>query len=241
MTRRLRVGLILPASNTVMEPDFHRALDSLANINTWRIELESVTREAEMRMLEEELPRCLEALRQTLPDLAVFGCTSAGSLGGLEHDAGVARSIETASGASTVTVMSAVVRQLRKIVPRRVALFTPYREELTGSVAACIVEAGYEVATAQGMGILDNPTIGRVTPPEIVDFVADGMRGQVADCVFLSCTNWQGLDAIDSLKRRLGIPVISSNQATLELVRQLLPVLWSRNRAPAIPSDSAEA
>ncbi len=221
MTPCIRVALIVPASNTVMEPDLHRATGSLMTTSTWRILLENVTREAEIRMLEQELPRCLEGLRKTRPDIAVFGCTSAGSLGGLAHDAGIARSIETATRASTITVMGAVIQQLQAIVPQRVAVFTPYQEELTTSVVTCVTEAGYEVVTAQGMGILDNLEIGRVAPAEIARFVAEHMENQVADCVFLSCTNWQAIGAIDPLRKLLGIPVISSNQATIDAIRLL--------------------
>jgi len=222
MTPNIHIGLIVPASNTVMEPDFHRTISGLTITSTWRIMLESVTREAEITMLEEELPKCLESLSETRPDIAVFGCTSAGSLDGLEHDAAIARSIARATGAITVTVMGAVVEQLQAIAPRRVAVFTPYQEELTNSVAGCIAEAGYEAVNAQGMGILDNRDIGRVTPAEIADFVNQRMENQVADCVFLSCTNWQAIGAIDPLNRRLGIPVISSNQATIDSVRRLV-------------------
>ncbi|MCH7991119.1 MAG: hypothetical protein IIC35_01710 [Gemmatimonadetes bacterium] len=51
-----RVALIVPASNTVMETDFARAGDPALEVTVWRIQLDSITREAEERMLDEELP-----------------------------------------------------------------------------------------------------------------------------------------------------------------------------------------
>ena len=78
MTNPLRIGLIVPSSNTVMEPDFHRHLGQTAIVSTRRIFLETVTREAETRMLEEDLPKAAELIRTTAPDVVVFGCTSAG-------------------------------------------------------------------------------------------------------------------------------------------------------------------
>jgi maleate cis-trans isomerase len=48
------------------------------------------------------------------------------------------------------------------------------------------------------------------------------MHGLNADCIFLSCTNWQAIDAIDFVKAHFQLPVISSNQATMEAVRKLL-------------------
>src|SRR4029077_3232310 len=123
VTNPSRIGLIVPSSNTVMEPDFHRQLGPAAIVSTARIFLESVTREAETRMLEEDLPRAAELIRTTAPDVVVFGCTSAGSLGSLAHDRAIGERIEKLSGARAITVLEAVASQLRNIGPRKLAVF----------------------------------------------------------------------------------------------------------------------
>ncbi len=215
------LALIIPASNTVMEPDFHRTgTDFPWTVSTWRIFLESVTEEAEIRMLQEELPSCLKQIAKTGPDLVVFGCTSAGSLGGLGHDRDMTDDIRACTGASVVTVIGAMLADLESIAPRRVAVFTPYPDELTSSVTRCVAEAGYEIACSKGMELRDNGDIGRVTPAEITDFVQAGMAGVSTDCVFLSCTNWRAIEAISVLRSALGVPVLSSNQVTLEASRR---------------------
>lgn len=216
------LALIVPASNTVMEPDFHRDAGDDVTVSTWRIFLEDVSREAEERMLTEELPRCLQELEPTHPDVVVFGCTSAGSLNGLGHDAAIARSIEEQGGADVVTVIGAMVSQLTAASAERVAVFTPYTDELTTSVAACISEAGFEVVRAGGMGLVDNSRIGAVEPHRIVEFVEDAMMDVDAGAVFLSCTNWRAIEAIEPLTEALGVPVFSSNQVTLAGVRSAL-------------------
>lgn len=216
-----RVGLIVPSSNTVMEPDFHHSFGATAVVSTTRIFLERVTRAAERRMLQEDLPRAVQLSKTTLPDVIVFGCTSAGALGGLAHDAEIARSIERETGATVITVLGAVLAQLGMLRPQKVAVFTPYREELTRSVAGCVAEGGYRVVKAAGMEILDNRTIGGVTPGEIVRFVEAQMGGLDPDCLFLSCTNWQALGALEALEAKFGRPVLSSNQATIAAVRGL--------------------
>ena len=63
----LKLGLVIPSSNTVMEPDFHRRLGASCAINTDRIYLEQVTREAEEFMIKEELPRALRLIKTTDP------------------------------------------------------------------------------------------------------------------------------------------------------------------------------
>ena len=215
---RLRIGLIVPSSNTVMEPDFHRHSRQSGLVSTTRIFLENVTREAEIEMLEKELPRAVRLIRTTAPDVVVFGCTSAGALATLSHDDGIARMIEQETGARAVTVLRAVLTQLRLVRPQRVAVFTPYIPDLTAGVARCISEDGHTVVKAAGMGITKNLDIGRVTPEEIIRFVESQMAGLDADCLFLSCTNWRAIEAIGPLKEKLGLPVISSNQATIDVL-----------------------
>ncbi len=184
--------------------------------------MQEVTRAAEERMLEEELPRSIALIKTTEPDVVVFGCTSAGALDGIEHDRGIAHSIEQATGCGAVTVVESVLGQLRSVGGRHVAVFTPYESDLTNSVAECVTADGYELAKVAGMGIRDNCEIGRVSPGEIVEFVDAQMTGVEADCIFLSCTNWQALDAIESARVRFGVPVITSNQATVEAVRRVV-------------------
>jgi len=165
------IGLIVPSSNTVMERDFHRTFTPPAVVSTTRIFLEEVTREAEIKMNRDELPLAVRLIKTVVPDVVVFGCTSAGSLDGIEHDTAIARSITNATGARAITVIGSVLAQLRNVRPGRVAIFTPYRDEITQSVVDCVVEAGFSLAKAAGMGIVENREIGKVTPDEIVRFV----------------------------------------------------------------------
>src|SRR5258708_39718417 len=186
-----------------MELDFHPAFQRPVVVTTTRIFLEDVTREAELRMISEELPRALRLIATAAPRVVVFGCTSAGSLGGIEHDSGIARSIEEVTGAVAVTVIGAVIDRLRALGLRRVAVFTPYSAGITQSVADCIVEAGFEVVKSSGMGVVSNREIWRVTADAIAAFVERGFQGVETDCVFLSCTNWRAVEAREALQRTL--------------------------------------
>ena len=227
--RPLRIGLIVPSSNTVMEPDFHRHLRQECTVSTTRIFLEDVNREAEGRMLEDDLPKAIELIGSTAPEMVVFGCTSAGALGTLAHDDGIAALIQKGCNAQALTVLGAVLTQLRRIAPRKVAIFTPYIEDLTKSIASSLAEGGFSVTKAAGMGIRANLEIGRVTPAQIVGFVESQIKGCAPDCIFLSCTNWRAIEAIEPLQRRLGIPIVSSNQAAIDVVRQI-----AAHRLPAV-------
>jgi maleate isomerase len=203
-----------------MEPDFHRFLGRECVISTTRIFLENVTRQAELSMLRDGLKQAVELIRTTAPDVVVFGCTSAGALGPLADDDAMGEMIAKQSNAKTVTVLRAVLAELRAIAARRVAVFTPYVEDLTGAIASSLDEAGFPPLRAVGMGITSNLEIGRITPAEIVAFVESQIAGCAAECAFLSCTNWRAIEVVEPLQRKLGIPVVSSNQAAIKMVRQ---------------------
>jgi len=216
--RPLRIGLIVPSSNTVMEPDFHQQIGRTAIVSTTRIFLEEVTREEELRMLDNDLPKATELIRTTAPDVVIFGCTSAGALGTLAHDHEIGESIRKGAGAPAVTVLEAVLTKVRAIDPRKIAVFTPYTEDLTNNIASSLREAGYSPVKAVGMGIRGNLDIGRVPPSEVIRFVESQLKGCSPDCVFLSCTNWRSVEAIEPLQRKLGMPIVTSNQAAVDAV-----------------------
>jgi len=66
-SNHFNVGLIVPSSNTVMEPDFHRELGARCVISTSRVYLEQVTREAEEVMINEELPKAVRLVKTADP------------------------------------------------------------------------------------------------------------------------------------------------------------------------------
>jgi maleate isomerase len=210
-----------------MEPDFHQHIGTLALISTTRILLENVTRQDELRMLEEHLPGAIELIRSTAPDVVVFGCTSAGALGTLAHNEAIGESIRAGAGTGVITVLGAVLKKVCAIDPRRIAVFTPYTEDLTNCIASSLNEAGYPPVKAVGMGIHMNLDIGKVGPTEIVRFVESEIDGLSFDCVFLSCTNWRSVEALPLLQKRLGVPVITSNQAAMDEVGRVAALSWS--------------
>ena len=113
-----------------------------------------------------------------------------------------------------------MIEALGEIQPRQVAVLTPYVEALTQSVARCVEESGFPVVAAKGMGLVDNGEIGDVEPDRIVEFAESCLENIDADCVFLSCTNWRAIDARERLAAQLAVPVLSSNQVSLDSVRR---------------------
>lgn len=219
---KMRVALLVPSSNTVMENDLHAALPKVRfSIHTGRMFLVETTREAEIRMIEDHAPKAADDLATARPDVLVFGCTSAGSLFGLDYDRKVCAELGRRAGCRTIGVISAVNEALHRLGSRRLAVITPYNEDLTNAVATAAASPHRAVVAAHGMGITDNVALADPKPAEIVAFARAKLDTATFDGLFVSCTNFRAYEAIDELRRTFRVPVATSNSATIETIERL--------------------
>lgn len=211
-----RIGLIVPSSNTVMEPDFYNHVPQGWTVHTSRMFLEDVTVEGESRMLDEFTFPAARDLATAKPDVIVFGCTSAGSLRGNDYDTWLINEITQRTGIPAVSVIRSVREQIQKFAGNRVVVVTPYTDEMNVRIQASLAPDGVDVIHIQGLGIVENTQIGVVPQQQILDLGLKAVAGLNPDGLFLSCTNFQAMDVLPELRRRLPFPVISSNQAALD-------------------------
>lgn len=212
-----RVGLIIPHTDTTLEYDLKRELPSHYSIHTERMWLDDVTIESEKAMIEQELPRAIKYLKEITPDVAVFGCTSAGAIYGVEGDEKIKKDISNKLNCHVVSAYSAVHRHLKDLGSKKLALLTPYVESVTERVAEGLEKSGLQIAFSGGMGIVDDTEIGKLTTTEIMEFV-EGHREKIikADTLFISCTNLRALECKDMLESTLGLKVVTSNDAIVK-------------------------
>ncbi len=218
---KFRVGLIVPSSNTTMEEDFHRELEEGIEVYTSRMFLEETTRQGEERMVRDSLPVAAEMIRTLKPKLTVFGCTSAGSLGGLEFDREIVQGLERRTRGRAISVLMALSEDFAHLGAKRLAVFTPYVEELNHTIKKSLEEGGFEVLSIDGMGISENFAIGQVAPSEIVRFAKERFKAAGADCLFFSCTNLAAVRALPLLRESFRLPIVTSNQAAINAVNRL--------------------
>jgi maleate isomerase len=211
-----RVGLIVPSSNTVVEVDFARNLPLDATLHTARMFLTETTAAAERAMMTEYLPRAVEDLASLYPQVVAFACTSAGAVLGAKGEARLMEEIAEKTGARVVSTNDAVKNAIARHNPRRVAVITPYIDELNARIREGLEGRGLTVARTAGLGLTENHAIAMVPPAEIVAFAEQSLAGVDFDLLFISCTNFRALAARPQLLERFGVPVVTSNLATIE-------------------------
>ena len=211
-----RVGVIVPSSNTTVEADFARALPAGVTVHAARTFLAETTAEAERRMIYDHVPIAVADLATLQPHVVTFACTSGGAVLGVEGEAKLIRDIARETGAPVISTNGAVGDAIERQGRQRIAVLTPYIDELNQAIRAGLERRGLTVVHIAGLGITDNFGICSVTPREIIMFAERELTGRAFDLLFVSCTNFRAVEARPLLQLRLGMPVVTSNQATID-------------------------
>lgn len=209
------MGVLVPSSNTVLEVDLYRHLPMDYTVHTARMRLIATTPEAEAEMLDQYTLPAAADLATTRPEAVLFGCTSAGALRGRDYDRELCHRIEGICGCPVISVISAVGEKLRSVGAARVGVITPYVEALNARIVASLEAQGLEVAAIHGLATTENFEIAAVSPEEIVSFAIQSLSDVEFDTLFVSCTNFRGIEAAPQLERAFQRPVVTSNSAAL--------------------------
>ncbi|RDE07705.1 maleate cis-trans isomerase family protein [Pelagibacterium lacus] len=218
----IRIGLMAPPPNVVMEVEFPRYLPDSVSLHTTRVprSTPAVTRESllEMTTNVESAARCIAMVE---PQLIAFGCTSASFINGIGWDQDIARRISAASGLPAITTTTAIVEGLRAVGAKRISLVTPYVDEVNQAEIDFLNASGFEVIDLITFNLRQSGEIARV-PSEVMRerVLANAEKARKGDAVFISCTNFRTLDQIDRLEAALEKPVVTSNQSTIWLIKK---------------------
>jgi maleate isomerase len=227
--RARRLGLMIPSSNTMMESDFIHNAPAGTSVHTARMYMEETTAEGENRMLDEFTLPAARDLGTARPDVVVFGCTSAGALRGNDYDTQLCQRISEVAGAPVVSTIASVRAAIEAAGATRIGVITPYVDQLNEKIKASIEADGPQVVRIAGLGITDNFTIAEVSGDDIVGFavraLGDLAEDGAIDLVFASCTNFGAMAARQAIAGRLGLPVVTSNQAVFDAALARLGVL----------------
>ncbi len=207
---RLRLGMLLPSSNPVAEPEIARMLPEGVSLNTTRLKLAGSTREDLLGMTG-DVESGTALLCDAGVDRIVFNCTAVSTFD-VEMGETLRKRIETVAARPATSTADAVVGALKALGASRIALITPYVSAVVERETAFLRQHGFEVVCAEGRDLAEGKAMSSVEPGQWYRWALEH-RGSGADVFFLSCTAIRVLDIITSLERDLDAPVVTSNQA----------------------------
>jgi maleate isomerase len=249
MTSSLRIGLIVPSSNTTMETEIpamlrrrERVAPERFTFHSSRMAMRRVSPE-ELARMDAESDRCARELSDARCDALAYACLVAIMAAGPKYhvvaEERLARTAADNGGpAPVITSAGALVDGIRALGVRRVALIAPYLRPLTQLVVDYLADYGIEVVDAISLEVADNLAVGRLNPLALLD-VATRLRLADAQALVLSaCVQMPSLAAIESAEQQFGLPVLSAATAT---AHQLLSRLGLETRVPCAGSLLAGA
>lgn len=211
---RARIGLIVPATNTNMEPEFHRLSPPGVLVTTTRLMLPGKQTRTPLDAMAANLDAAAAQLGTCNLDIVAYGHTAGSFV--MPCDEIVARIVEQ-TDTLAVTAFQAVRAALAAFGARRIAVGTPYMDYTNEMEVKHLRQHGIEVSAIRGLGLgqtLDERSAVGQIPAESAFRLARAVDSPDADLLFISGTNFSCIDMIARLEALLDKPVVTSTQAT---------------------------
>ncbi len=240
MQVRKRIGLMVPSTNTTCEPDFYRTVPPEITVHAQRLWLTNDGEGAEsVDLMNADAKQGAEYLKTALVDIVVYGCTTGSFYKGPGYDAELLESISETAGVPAVATSPAVAEALRSLGAKRISVATPYPEWINEQLWAYYESLGFEILNVDGDPSVaggGHQVANDQDPESVLEFAASVCRPE-ADVLFCSCAAWRSLEIVGELEKRVGRPVVTSNQAAIWATLRELGVT---SRAPELRTLSTE-
>ncbi|WP_425267420.1 maleate cis-trans isomerase family protein [Cupriavidus lacunae] len=229
----LRIGQIVPSSNTTMETEIpamlrerERDFAERFTFHSSRMRMKKVVKE-ELEAMDRDSDRCAIELSDARVDVLGYACLVAiMSMGKGYHRVSEARltqrTVDNGNSAPVVTSAGALVDGLHAMGAKRVSVVCPYMKPLTKMVVEYIESEGIEVKDYTALEIPDNLQVAAQDPANLLEIYKRIDTTGVDAIVLSACVQMQSLPSIQKVQDESGIPTVSAAVATTwQMLRKL--------------------
>lgn len=212
---RARIGQMRPATAIEGAEEWR----SVAPVGVAFADARTIVRRVDNEGLKEMMSQVLEAARQlaTAKVDLIVQCGAPGTfLRGPGHDEQVAQEIENETGIKAITMMQGMMEGLKALDAKKIAVATIYSDEVNQQMTSYMEAMGFEVVAMEGLQITDPFEASLHDADSAYRLGRDAFRkAGKADAILISCGTYRTFPIIPYLEMDTGVPVVSSNQATL--------------------------
>jgi maleate isomerase len=217
-----RVGYLSPGIvDETLSAQFYRMAPPGVTMVRTSLELKDVTVE-EVNAAVARTEKASAELGKYRPDCIVFGGSPTVAVPGHGFEKVIVDKIEKASGRKAFSAQAAALEALQKHGARKLALATPFPDNVNTMVKEFIEKLGFEVLSIRGSGVayLDLTLTPLQTSWDLGKRVFEEAKN--ADALYFPGAPQPCVDIIDALEHELGTFVISSLQASLWKALQII-------------------
>lgn len=217
MSDPVRLGMLTPSSNTVLEPYTSAMLTAYgegasAHFGRFRVVEISMSDASQGQFRDAPILEAAERLAEAKVDVIAWNGTSAAWLG-LDRDRALCAAIEGATGIRATSTMLAYEELLRGMAVRRLGLVTPYLSEVQEKIIANYAAQGIEIVADERLEDKGNFSFATYGPGQVAGLIANVAKAG-PEAIAIVCTNFRGAPVAAELEAATGIPVLDSVSVT---------------------------
>jgi maleate isomerase len=207
-SKRIRLGMLTPSSNTALEPITAAMLSELPRVSAHFARF-TVTEIAlsETALGQFDASRILAAARQLADarvDVIGWSGTSAGWLG-FQRDQALCRQITEATGIPATTSVLALNEIFEKTGVRRFGLVSPYTDDVQQRIVRNYETLGIECVAERHLGLQDNFSFAEVPDTQLAIMMREAAFAR-PDAVTTFCTNLHAAHLVRAFEMATDIP-----------------------------------
>lgn len=215
----VRIGVLVPFTNTNLEPDMMMMRPRGATLHFHRLgnyDADEIPGAAQMAGLgASDISEDIRLICGVRPDVVLYGCTSATLTHGSDFDKDLANRIKADSNALSLTAAGCLIEALNALAVSRVGFASPYVGEIN-RLATRFLES-QQITTVKCADIgreLGNYGQGELSPDEVAELACRADHAD-AEALVLSCTDMRSVEVVERIESLTEKPVITSNQAMM--------------------------
>lgn len=213
MPDMIRIGMLTPSSNTVLEPLTYRIVGAAPvpiGVHFARFHVVAISSDPPSlsQFALEPMVEAARLLSEARVDVIVWNGTS-GGWNGVEQDRQLVATIEGELGIPATTGTLASLDALRALGARRYGLVVPYVEDIAAAIQKTFGREGFDCVGASHEGIVTNWDFSTVPPAHIAQRCRM-LAASRPDAIVIFCTNLAGAPVVDELERDLDVPIVDS-------------------------------
>lgn len=209
-----RIGVIVPANNSVLEPEMWSRLPPGHALYATRILAKGdLTPDAVIGM-EGNVDRAVDELMATMVDAIVYADMVTTFIMPDGWNEQRTAEIAAKAGVPCISAWTALRDALDALSVQRFALGTPYPKAIHDLAPRFFTAKGYAVTGDATLDIRAMTDVPKVEPGTVRAF-AERLDRADAEAIVLLATDLPTFEAIEDIERAAGLPVLTSNQALL--------------------------